>query len=403
MLSDVGRGLPARSPGPPSVPYSHKLTLDAIGQPTISAGISQFGGFVAGGMSAFFSDMLGDRALGVSGQIAGDLADVGGAVAYMNRRHRWNWGAVLEETPYRADYLTATADATTNRVTFTDMVDRQTVRGASGVAAFPFSPASRLEFSAGAHALSFARDTKVASYTADTLQFLNDTTTHVPSERTLYLADTSVALVYDTSYFGATSPIYGRRYRLQVGQSAGSLNYTTVLADWRQYFMPKRPITFAFRAVHYGRYGADGDADQLIKLYAGYPELVHGYAQGSFSPSDCEFVVGAFQCRVTDSLVGSRMLVANAEVRAPLVGLFRGDLQYGPLPIEVAAFADAGVTWTKDTRPAFAGGTRDVLRSVGGAARVNVFGLLIVEVAASRPLDRNDPGWRWQIGIREGF
>ena len=403
MLSDVGRGLPASSPSPPSVPYTHRLTLDAVGQPTISAGISQFGGFVSGGMSAFFSDMLGDRALGVSGQVAGDLADVGGAVVYMNRRHRWNWAAALEETPYRADYLTAAADANSNRVTFTDQVDRQTVRGVSGIVAFPFSPASRLEFSAGAHALSFTRDTKIANYTADTLQFLDDTTVHLPSERVLYLAETAVALVHDTSYFGATSPIFGRRYRVQIGQSTGSLHYTTVLTDWRQYFMPKRPVTFAFRALHYGRYGADADAPQLIKLYAGYPELVHGYGQGSLSPSDCQFVVGAFQCPVADDLVGSRMLVANAEVRAPLVGLFRGDLQYGPVPIEVAAFTDAGITWTQTTRPAFVGGTRDVLRSVGGAVRVNVFGLLIVEIAASRPLDRNDNGWRWQVGIREGF
>jgi outer membrane protein assembly factor BamA len=167
--------------------------------------------------------------------------------------------------------------------------------------------------------------------------------------------------------------------------------------------MPKRPVTFAFRGLHYGRYGADADAPQLISLYAGYPELVHGYGLGSISPSDCEFVVGAFQCRVAENLVGSRLAVVNAEVRAPLVGLFRGDLQYGPVPIEIAAFFDAGMTWTKTTRPAIFGGTRDLLRSVGAAARINAFGLVLIEVAASRPLDRPEPGWRWQVGIREGF
>ena len=59
--------------------------------------------------------------------------------------------------------------------------------------------------------------------------------------------------------------------------------------------MPVRPVTFAFRAVHYGRYGADSEAPQLIKLYAGYPELVHGYGIGSISPADCEFVIGAYK------------------------------------------------------------------------------------------------------------
>ena len=90
-------------------------------------------------------------------------------------------------------------------------------------------------------------------------------------------------------------------------------------------------------------------------------------------------------------------------MRAPLVGLFRRDLQYGQVPIEVAAFMDAGVTWTRDTRPAFLGGTRDVLRSAGGAVRVNLFGVLVIEVAASRPIDRPVHQRRWQIGVREGF
>jgi Tol biopolymer transport system component len=405
MVGDMQRGLPPATPTPPSVPYSRRLTLDMVGQPTVSAGISQFGGFVSGGMSAFFSDMLGDRALGVSGQVAGDLADFGGSIAYVNRRHRWNWAAVLEETPYRVDYLTASADDAMSKVTFSDLIERQTIRGVSGIAAFPFSPATRVEFSGAARALSFTRESKNANYaiSGDTVAFVDQTTAQLPSTSSLYLAEATAAIVGDTSFYGATSPIYGRRYRFQMGESLGSLNYTTVLADWREYFMPKRPITLAFRAVHYGRYGADADSSRLVQLYAGYPELVHGYGLGSISPSDCSFVVGAFQCPLADDLVGSRLLVANAEVRAPLLGLFRGDLQYGALPIEVAAFMDAGVTWTKTTRPAFVGGTRDLFRSVGGAARINVFGLLIVEVAASRPLDRNNNGWQWQVGIREGF
>ena len=403
MLIDTARGLPAQAPLAPTEPYSQKLTLDFIGQPTITAGISQFGGFVGGGMSAFFSDMLGDRALAVGGQVSGDLADFGGSLAYVNRRHRWNWAAVLEETPYRVDYLTAAVNDADGTLRLTDRIDRQKVRGVTGVAAFPLSPTSRVEFSGSARALSVTHEIKTARYELNGFRFLDQETEKLPSEKTLYLGDFMAAVVHDTSYYGATSPIYGRRYRLQVSRSVGSLNYTSVLADARQYFMPKRPVTFAFRAMHFGRYGADTDAPQLVKLYAGYPELVHGYGLGSISPSDCQFVVGAYQCSVANELVGSRMLVANAEVRAPLVGLFRRDLDYGPVPIELVAFFDAGVTWTRTERPAFAGGTRGVLRSAGGAARINAFGLMILEIAASRPLDRNDTGWRWQIAVREGF
>ena len=97
------------------------------------------------------------------------------------------------------------------------------------------------------------------------------------------------------------------------------------------------------------------------------------------------------------------MLVGNLEVRAPLAGLRSGEIEYGRVPIEVAAFFDAGVTWSSDTRPSFLGGSRHPVRSAGAAVRVNLLGLLVVEVAASRPFDRLSKSWRWQVGVRQGF
>jgi outer membrane protein assembly factor BamA len=176
-----------------------------------------------------------------------------------------------------------------------------------------------------------------------------------------------------------------------------------MLADWRRYLMPVRPVTIAIRGLHFGRYGQDAEHERLISLYAGYPELVHGYGVGSFSPNECGTTAAGASCAVIDNLIGSRLLIANLEARAPLVGLFRGDIDYGRVPVEVAAFFDAGVAWTRDSLPSFAGGTRQWVRSVGGAVRFNAFGLLILEVSAARPLDRPDRSWRWQVGIRQGF
>jgi hypothetical protein len=166
--------------------------------------------------------------------------------------------------------------------------------------------------------------------------------------------------------------------------------------------MPRRPITFAIRALHYGRYGRDAEHDQLVNLYAGYPELVHGYGLGSFTTSECSAVQLA-NCGAVTNLIGSRLFVANFEVRAPLVGLFRHEIDYGKLPVEVAAFYDAGVAWTRAETPSILGGTRDFARSFGGVVRVNAFGILVIEVSAAKPLDRLDKGVRWQIGIRQGF
>jgi hypothetical protein len=64
---------------------------------------------------------------------------------------------------------------------------------------------------------------------------------------------------------------------------------------------------------------------------------------------------------------------------------------------------DAGIAWSKSASPAAFGGIRQAIRSVGGAVRINVFGLLAVEVSAARPFDRVDTSMQWQVGIRQGF
>ena len=405
LLSDYGRGLPtaAATSTSSSEPYKRQLTLDAIGQPTFSAGISEFGGHVGGSMSAFFSDMLGDRMLGVAGQIGGSFADFGGQVAYLNRKHRWNWAAVAEQLPYRIGYLTLDQDTAANEVLLSEIIERQTSRGLFGMTAYPFSAATRIEISGGARSLSFTRDARTRVFDAASGDLIDRRQTSTKLADTLYLTETSAAIVHDTSFFGATGPIFGSRYRFEVGQTIGTLEYTSVLADWRRYFMPRRPITVSVRTLHFGRYGRTSQHPQLLDLFVGYPELVHGYGVGSFSGDECLVEGQGTDCSVFKSLIGSRVMVANAEVRAPLAGLLSGEIEYGRIPIEVAAFFDAGVAWTASSRPSFAGGDRDIVRSAGAAVRFNVFGLLILELAASKPFDRVDRSWQWQIGIRQSF
>src|SRR4029079_11106360 len=43
MLADSARGLPPSGTQAPSTPYTRKLTLDFLSQPTISASVGQFG------------------------------------------------------------------------------------------------------------------------------------------------------------------------------------------------------------------------------------------------------------------------------------------------------------------------------------------------------------------------
>jgi len=152
--------------------------------------------------------------------------------------------------------------------------------------------------------------------------------------------------------------------------------------------------------MQYGRYGRDSDDLRLQSVYIGLPGLVHGYSSGSFEPQECPFTGG---CPAFDQLFGTRVAVANAEVRFPVWGLFKPREMYGPLPLEMAVFADAGVAWYQGERPAFLGGGRGLVRSAGLAARVNVLGYAVFELAYVRPFDRPQRGWLWQFNIVPGF
>jgi Tol biopolymer transport system component len=405
FLNDFVRGLPeaAMASTDAAEAYDHKLKLDFIGQPMVAAGISSYGAYIMASGSAFFSDMLGDRQLGVAVQVAGKLRDFGGEVFYTNRRHRWNWSTSAQVWPYTIGYLTFEKDVTAGELRYSEVIERQTSRGVFGRTAFPFNSAIRFEVGGGARALSFSRDARIRVYSIDTGDLIERREIHEPIGQTLYLAETSLAIVRDTSFFGATGPLYGSRSRLEVGQSIGTLRYTSVLADWRRYFMPKRPVTVGVRAMHFGRYGRDEQHPQLLPLYAGYPEILRGYGYGSFNTEACRTDANGKECVVFDTLQGSRLFAANIEARVPLRALWTGKLEYGHFPLDVGAFFDAATTWSAGSLPAFAGGNRAVLRSVGGFTRANVFGLMIIEVAAAHPIDRPSLGWQWQIGMRQGF
>jgi len=218
----------------------------------------------------------------------------------------------------------------------------------------------------------------------------------------VHLWQGGAALVRDTSVFGATSPIMGQRFRVDVSPTFGTINYTGALADFRQYFMPVRPVTIAARLMHYARYGSGGEDPRMYPLFVGYPDFVRGYDVGSFSASECGVQANG-GCPVFDQLVGSRMLVANLEVRAPLLGLFgRRDL-YGPIPVEIGAFFDAGVAWDSTSKPKLFGGDRDFAKSAGATARVNVLGFAVLQVDWVKPLDRPGKKPFFQFNLLTGF
>jgi Tol biopolymer transport system component len=408
-LANESLGLPPSTEPAPVEEYKPKLGLDFAGQPSIGIGTDPFGTYAAGGMSFVFSDMLGNHTLMAGAQVTSRFDEFGGGLFYLNRKHRWNWGVGIDQTPYVARAFTQGVTVIQGQPVYTENEYRilQIDRSVSGLLSYPFSRSQRIDFSGGFRQIGYKQDLTQRIYDFNTGQQLAEDKTSLGSEPLLNLGEASTALVFDTSIQGSTSPIRGSRTRMELSQSAGSLTYTGVLADLRTYQMPFRPYTFAFRAMYYGRYGSDAEDLRLPTLYLGYPGLVRGYDSGSFQAFECLGRNGTApadgSCQAFDRLLGSRLAIFNAELRFPLWGVFSRDNFYGPLPIEMAVFADSGVAWGQSTSTLFGGSNKDPVTSVGAAMRVNLFGFAVGEIDYVRPLDRPGRGWLWQFNLRPGF
>ena len=142
--------------------------------------------------------------------------------------------------------------------------------------------------------------------------------------------------------------------------------------------MPVRPFTFAFRGLFFGRYGSDAEDFRLPTLYLGYPGLVRGYDSGSFESSECGCRSRTARARSSIACSAAASRSSTPKCAFPLWALFGGDNFYGPLPVEMAFFADSGVAWGQSNSQQFArGSNKEPVVSVGVAMRVNLFGFAV--------------------------
>jgi outer membrane protein assembly factor BamA len=226
--------------------------------------------------------------------------------------------------------------------------------------------------------------------------------------------ETSFAWVGDNSFFGFTSPVSGGRFRFEVSPTFGTLSYQTLLADYRSYkFL--NPFTLAFRGLHYGRYGKNGDgiSDDNVRvlspLFIGWETFVRGYSQESFDVSECRPVdLDLSACPAFDRLIGNRVAVASVEFRIPLIGVEEfGLLNFPFLPTEVSPFIDAGVAWSNgdDVNFSFARNTADRVPvfSAGISARMNILGFMVFETYYAYPFQRPDKGGHFGFQIAPGW
>ncbi|HUO86884.1 MAG TPA: BamA/TamA family outer membrane protein, partial [Thermoanaerobaculia bacterium] len=136
--------------------------------------------------------------------------------------------------------------------------------------------------------------------------------------------------------------------------------------------------------------------------------LVRGYWFGDFAATECTAPPGSNACPELDRLVGSRVAVANVELRVPLFGVEEyGLIELPWLPTDLVLFADAGAAWTEDDSPdlRFDEDTLDRVPvfSAGVAARMVLGGYLPIQLYYARPFQRPDQDWQFGLVISPGW
>ena len=317
-----------------------------VGGGTVGSGGGAFGASQIG-----FSDLLGDHRIRVGLGIYGSLSSADVAVAYENWTHKNGWGV---STFYHTNRYRRVAD----QVVIWE--ESELFVGTSFELIRPMSKFTRLE----------------GSLTLGEMNELYRTRSYALSpiaggdERHLF-ASVGLAYVNDTTIWGMTGPVKGRRLRLSAERTQGDLQVWTLRADVRRYWRPTHGFTVASRVIAGVR-----DGRLAENWHLGNTILVHGLEYGE--------------------LTGSRMAVANLEARFPFIRM----LALGfPLPITLrdiggAAFVDAGTAWTRGFTN---GGTDEyaarygnLLGAYGVGMRANIgFGVLMVDVAQRTNFSRN--------------
>ncbi len=365
---------------------------------------SQFGVGAAGGVNFMFSDMLNQHILMTNVRLQGSFRDVGGQVTYFNRDNRFVWGASVGHLPYRTSRSFITENDTTTiggeeviaPASVNQALQRTFQERVALLGMYPFSRTQRMELSANFTHLWYDVQLQQTYLGPSGQPFKRETRDYEAAEPSpLNLASTSAAYVEDNSQSAFTGPISGHRLRFEVEPTTGSLTFLNALADYRRYFYMK-PFTLAFRGMHYGRYLKDSDSQRLNPNFLGYESLVRGYNIASFQPGECTLNQGG-DCAELNRLFGSRIGVANLELRLPVLGaeqlsLFRSNI----LPTTLTAFFDGGVAWSDGNPPVFkwAESTTDRVPvfSTGLSLRVNVLGFLVTEVYYAVPFQRPEKG-----------
>jgi WD40 repeat protein len=388
------------------VPYKPKFKLDYLSNTSVGVASGRMGTGMAGSVSAIFGDMTGDNQIFTSIALNGEIYDFGGMAAYINQKRRLKWGASLSHIPNYFGSVSFEADTLNigGEPVLVNKMDLYYLRmfedKASLFAFYPFSQTRRVEFSGEIAGYSYRADLYSTYY--DVLGYpIGSDRKKMESPEGFGLGKVDAAYVVDNSVFGLTGPVSGTRYRLEAGKYFGAIDNYTTLADYRTY-IHIRPATLAFRSYNYGRWGGAKDNDLLTPLYLGYPWMVRGYQRMGRDYTNSQT---QGQGIGYDNFFGSRIFVANAELRIPFTGpenisLIKSEMFFTDLNL----FIDGGLALDKGSRIAGdwfnpSPGEKAPVFSYGASFRINLFGYLVLEPYYAVPVRKGTGPFNGSFGI----
>jgi len=387
-------------------PYKLRFQPDYVARPSIGYAPDSYGRNVFGGTTIILSDMLGNNRVAIAGEINGRMSEAQMYFGYTNLGKRLQYNASFSQFPY---YFLSNDEISqpdnlgvqTEKQEITIYVARQLF----GTTSYPLNRFTRLELGGGFNSIGRERIFLMRKIKDGSLatEFSPDSTL---KDSNLNYGESHLAYVSDNTLWGYTGPIYGRRMRFQVSPVLGGLNWVEYLADYRRY----DAILFSYLTLAtrlYSSVSIGPDETQFMK-YVARPDFVRGYDRNNTLFLTCPIIgASSINCSAVQ-LLGSRVAVANAELRFPVVRrLELGVLPIALPPLDGLFFYDAGVAWSKNQtvyggRPPNYDGNKQryPLRSYGFGLRLNLFNYAVLRWDYAVPLDQ--PGgrrgfWTWSL------
>ncbi len=385
--------------------YKAELRPEYVSRPQVGYAQDNYGRGVYGGTAIVLSDMVGDRRLAIAGGVNGRISEAQVFLMYSDLGRRFQYAVGVQQAPYF--FLSGFNQQQFGSVVVQEQaISRFIQRTGFAMGIYPLNRFSRFEYGASFNnidrTLMFISQAVDITTGASSGWFV-DSMVNAPS---LNYAAPFVAYVSDNALMGATGGIYGRRYRLQLEQTAGTVNWMSYSVDYRRYdAIIFSVLTLATRVAANLSVGPD---ETEFPKYIGRPDFFRGYDRETYGATNCgTSAADPTLCSATQ-LLGSRVAYANAELRFPLVRRFDlGVLPVSLPPVDGLFFYDFGMAWSKGqdlslSRPDNYDFVtqRYPLRSYGFGIRLNLFNLALIRWDYSIPIDglSKKGYWIWTLG-----